>query len=138
MRQKSKAEHLMPGLPSTKANSALYCQLKPCSHQYFFSLPSFGCSVFSADSQTTKLVGADWPAVSLAYCLRAVFVGAPVSPCSPRQMLELLARWKSACVGIVGSCCILSGSPIFILVLTKGVDYGKIIVDFVHLLLVFL
>lgn len=79
-------------------------------------------SVFSADSQTTKLVGADWPVVSLAYCLSAVFVVAPVSPYSPRQTLVLLPCWKSACLGIIGSCCILSGSPVFINVFIKGVD----------------
>lgn len=58
-----------------------------------------------------------WPIVSVV---------ASVFPYSPLLTLVLLACWKSACAGIIGSCCILSGTSVsnsFI----KGIDYGKII-----------
>lgn len=36
----------MPRLPSTETHSALHFQLKPWSHHYYFSLPSFGLFCF--------------------------------------------------------------------------------------------
>lgn len=120
----AKDSALMPGWPSTKASWALYFQSKPCSHQYYFSLPSFGYFCFFSRFPVHKPGGCWLASDGPDYCLSNVFAVALVFPHSPGEALVLLACWKSACLGIVRSY-ILSGNPVLINISIKR-DWSKV------------
>lgn len=86
---------LMPGLARTKASSSLHILFKTMQSSVLLERAKlWAISVFSADSQTTKLVGADWPGVFLPIVSPLCCV-APVSPRSPHaiSLLEGCLSW---------------------------------------------
>lgn len=95
----AKDSDLMPGLPSTKASSALYFQSKPCSHHYCFSLPSFRHFCFFSRFPNHK-TGGCWLAGSrpglLSQCRVCCSPSFPLftpSNASAISLLEICLSW---------------------------------------------
>lgn len=111
---------LMLSLPSTKASWALYFHSKLCTHQHYFSLPSFGHFCFFSRFPKHK-TGCCWLVSAGPDLLSQCYVCYSF-PLFTLSFANAISQLEICLTGIhICQVYILSGSPVLINVCVRGI-----------------